>query len=377
MRTKLISVLAVAALTVTGILLFRHFNQPEAGRTVRIGAILPLTGSAASYGQNSLNGAILAMEQINAGEVLPDIGIKVAIESQDSEGTASKAVSAYQKLRALSNVDCIIGDVVSTATLAIAPQVNADKVPLVSPASSAPSISQSGEYIFRVWPSDAFEAATLFKYISTKQYSKPAVIFVNNDYGVAVVDSLNKALQGASLAIGIREPFTPRSADFRSQLQRVVSSDADALIILAYPDDARPLLRQIRESGVKIPVIGTSALADEAMLKSEPAAEGIVFSHPKDPDATLPRVKAFHEAYQKRFGKEPGLASDKGYDSVVLLAKAFASSKDGPSAIKILAATKDHPGASGSITFDENGDVQTPAGMQTVKNGKVEWMEGF
>lgn len=377
MKNKIINTLAVAALTVTGIILLSHCDRPSPGRTIKIGAILPLTGSAASYGQNSLDGATLAMEQINAGEVLPNTGLKVAIESQDSEGNASKAVSAYQKLRTLSKVDCIIGDVVSTATLAFAPLVNSDKVPLISPASSAPALTQAGEYIFRVWPSDAFEAATLFRYISTKHYSKTAVIFVNNDYGVAVVDSLNKALQGASLTLGIREPFTPRSTDFRSQLQKVVSSDADSLIILAYPDDARPLLRQARESGIKVPIIGTSALADEAMLKSEPAAEGIVLSHPKDPDATLPQVKSFQEAYKKRFGKEPGLASDKGYDCVVLLAKAFASAKDGPAVIKILAKIKDYPGASGSITFDENGDVQTPAGMKTVKDGKIEWMEGF
>jgi branched-chain amino acid transport system substrate-binding protein len=372
-----ITLIVLLVISVVGILAYRTTRDKEPGFVLKIGAILPLTGSAASYGQNSLDGATLAMEQINAGEVLPGLGLKIAIESQDSGGNASKAVSAYQKLRTLSKVDCIIGDVVSTATLAFAPLVNSDKVPLISPASSAPAITQAGEYIFRVWPSDAFEAATLFKYISTKHYSKTAVIFVNNDYGLAVVDSLNRALQGASLALGIRESFTPRSTDFRSQLQKVVSSDADSLIILAYPDDARPLLRQARESGIKVPIIGTSALADEAMLKSEPAAEGIVLSHPKDPDATLPQVKSFQEAYKKRFGKEPGLASDRGYDCVVLLAQAFASAKDGPAVIRILATIKDHPGASGSITFDENGDVQTPAGMKTVKDGKIEWMEGF
>jgi branched-chain amino acid transport system substrate-binding protein len=113
------------------------------------------------------------------------------------------------------------------------------------------------------------------------------------------------------------------------------------------------------------------------MLEAEPAADGLVFSHPKEPDASLPQVKSFKKAYVKRFGKEPGLASDKGYDCVMLLARAFAQGRNGPGAIQVLAKTRDYPGASGSITFDKNGDVDVSAGMEIVKDGKIEWMKGF
>ncbi|MCK4458341.1 MAG: ABC transporter substrate-binding protein [Methanosarcinales archaeon] len=126
-------------------------TQPD---EIRIGAILPLTGEAAEYGEDAKLGIDLAVEEINAAGGIN--GKRIQVVYEDSQATPSQGVSAIQKLTTVDKVPVIIGAMASSVTLAIAPIAEENKVVLLSPASSAPQITEAGDYIFRTEFSDAY-----------------------------------------------------------------------------------------------------------------------------------------------------------------------------------------------------------------------------
>jgi branched-chain amino acid transport system substrate-binding protein len=136
---------------------------------VRVGVVLPLTGDLAAYGNNAKDGIELAAQESN-GPALGPQGISVRLLVEDSKGDPQTAVSSLQKLITIDRVSCVIGDVASSPTLAMAPIANQNRVVLLSPAASSPKITKAGEFIFRDWPSDDFEASGMAEYVKEKGY---------------------------------------------------------------------------------------------------------------------------------------------------------------------------------------------------------------
>ena len=124
-------------------------------KVVKIGAILPLTGDAAKYGESAKEGIELAIKEINAEGGVK--GHKIEIIYEDSQGLPTTGVSAFQKLITSNRVPAVIGGLFSSVTLAIAPIANREHVVVLSPTSSAPAITKAGDYIFRNCASDIFE----------------------------------------------------------------------------------------------------------------------------------------------------------------------------------------------------------------------------
>ena len=342
-------------------------------RTVKIGAVLPLTGDLATYGRNAKEGIELAAEEVNLKG-----GIKVQVVYEDSKGQPQAAVSAVQKLITLDKVSCIIGDVASSATLAIAPIANQRKVVVLSPAASSPNITDAGEYIFRIWPSDDFEASVMADYVKRKGYTKVAVLYVNNDYGKAMFATFAKKIKNYGVAIAAVETFQQNATDLRAQLTKIKTVRPDALYLISYPKDTIVFLGQYRQLGLTIPILSTSAFEDPQILKTQKAAaEGVVFTSPIPPDPKEPVVAAFKKNYKAKFGKEPGLVADYAYDALKLLVEAvqLGGGIDGPSIKRGLEKVKDFKGASGLINFDANGDVVKPSGLKTVKDGQFVWLD--
>ena len=160
-------------------------KEPE---TIRIGAILPLTGDIAEYGNRIKKGIDLAIEEIeNQGGIN---GKRAKVLYEDSTGFPKGGVSAVQKLISINRVPIIIGAVASSVTLAIVPQTTESKVVLFSPASSSPKLSGVSPFFFRDWPSDVLEARLLAEFTFNKLgIKKVAILNVNNDYGLGRVNS--------------------------------------------------------------------------------------------------------------------------------------------------------------------------------------------
>jgi len=353
-------------------------KETDSTRVLRVGVVLPLTGSMASYGANAKDGIQLAASEINSRAANSPDASKIELVVEDSNGEPRPAVSAFQKLVSVDKVTAVIGDVGSSATLAMAPIANQQKVLLFSPAASSPTITGAGEFVWRNWPSDAFEASVMVDYLKRKQFKKISLVLLNNDYGQAMLQTVKKGLEGSGVEIVATEFFLQDVTDLRAQVTKASEPKPDVIYLISYPKDSIVFLRQYTELGVTIPVVSTSSFEDASILANQAkAAEGVVFTSPKPPGVNDPKVLSFKSNYVKTYNKEPGLVADYSYDALNLLVEAakLGGGVSGEQLKAGLGKITDFHGASGLINFDKNGDVIKPAGLKTVKDGKYVWLD--
>jgi branched-chain amino acid transport system substrate-binding protein len=357
----LIAVAAVCLVTFRG-------RKPGPERTsFKIGAILPLTGDAAQYGNNDREGIVLAVDQANAQGGINGRKIEVAFE--DCQTDAKKAVSAFNKLRT-ANVEVVIDDAISTISLALTPLLEQNKTVLISTGASNPSLSGMSPYFFRIWNSDAFEGVVTSDYLKTKHRgAKIAIFYINSDYGKGLHDVVSKALKGSDIQVVASESFEKDARDFRSQVAKVKDVSPTHVYLVGYAAQTGPAAKQLREGGVSAPLIGTVAMEDPEFIKlAGEAAEGVVYPFPVAPSGTV--VDEFKTAFKKACGKEPGLLHDCGFDAANLILKAVRDGATSGEQVRAkLAETRDFQGASGLISFDDKGDVHKPMQMKVIKNG--------
>ena len=325
---------------------------------IKIGAVLPLTGSAAVWGENAKMGMDLALQEVNeTGGVK---GRKLKVVYEDSQSDAAKATSALQKLITTDKVQVVIGDIASSSVLAMAPIAEKAKVVLLSPGASNPDISKAGEYIFRNWQSDALEGDEDAKYAySQLGYRKVACLYVDNAYGTGLMNVFTKRFTELGGAILQCESFPQGSTDMRTQLSKIKQGKPDAIYMPGYPPEMAISLKQARELKMSLPFLSTQAFDDPKILElAGEAANGVVFSVPKPPDSSEKVVGDFIKKYKATYNKDPGVTSDTGYDAVKIISWAIQNGGEtGPQIKDQLLKLKDFPGAAGSTTFDENGDV--------------------
>ena len=338
---------------------------------MKIGAILPLTGDGAKYGEAAKKGIDLAVEDINLKGGIKGRKIKVVFE--DSQGSPAIGVAAVKKLITVERVPVIIGDLFSSVTLAIAPIANENKVAILSPASSAPAITNAGDYIFRNCASDIFEGSIMGNFAVAKLgIKRVAVLYINNDYGVGISDVFKKTFIQKSGYVTIEEAFDQGATDFRTQLSKVNASHPQAVYIVGYRELGQ-LLKQAMELGIKVQFLSTVMFEDPEILKiAGYAAEGVIYSaRAYDPQGKDEAIQNFVRSFKQRYGVIPDIFSGLSYDSVKILALAIEKGGFNSEGIKkALYEIKHYPAVVGDTSFDENGDVIQPALIKTVEEGK-------
>jgi len=347
-------------------------KAPDKG-VITIGATLPLSGDAAVWGKNTQEGIDLAVAEINAsGGVL---GRKLVVIYEDTRALPKEGVTAYRKLTTADKVKVIIDDSVSGVTLAMAPLAQKDHVVVVATGATAPKISEAGEYIFRVWNSDAYEGEVSADYAyDTLGFRSVAILYINNEYGRGLEQVFRSRFVDRGGNIRISESFAQSATDIKTQLTKIQAAKPDGLYLVGYPKEIPIALKQAKELGLNLPLLGTVAMQDPQLIQTAgDAAEGLMFPYPKDPSGQ--HVARFREAFQEKYGKEPGITADVGYDAAKMIAKAMelTGGTTGEDIRKGLNMLKDYPGVSGMMTFDANGDVHKPMGIKIVKSGSFVW----
>jgi len=352
------------------LLLIWGCNNQSKNDTIKIGAILPLTGDAAAWGIPPKNGATLAVEQINANGGI--LGKKVELIVEDGGCDPKMGVNSINKLLSVNKPVGVVGAVCSAVTLAIAPIVEQNKVVLISPASTSPDITHAGDYIFRDIPSDGLRAKVFAKYITLLGYKTAAVLTINNVAGKAAEQSFEKYFtEDGGKVLGV-ETYSPDANTVKTQLTKIQEMKPDIILALSQVKDAVIVLKNVKELNIKIPLFFQSeALDDPSVIQNAGnAANGatyITFAKNDNREA-----KDFAQAYKKRFGVEPKLFASEAYDAVMLIAKGL--KKIGQvNSIKLhneLYTVKNYQGASGTLSFDENGDVVKPLQIKKIKDLK-------
>jgi branched-chain amino acid transport system substrate-binding protein len=263
--TKTILWLVVVIIILVGIWygVSRKPIAPTTKEPIKIGTILPLTGEAAVWGENVKTGIELAKEEINKKGGIN--GRKLEIIYENGQCDSKTGVSAAQKLITVDKVQVIIGEICSSVTLAIAPIAKQNKVVLITPASSADSISQAGEYIFRNYPRNSQFLDKIIELIEKLNKKKITILFVNNDYGVGLKDY---ALQKISKEkIVLVEGHDQKETDFRTTLTKLKSINPDAVILATYYEDGALILKQAKEMKINALFLGTDAFDDPKVVK--------------------------------------------------------------------------------------------------------------
>lgn len=370
-RTVIVSfMLAPLAIAIVASLPVRS----TASETIRIGVLVPLTGAAASYGENGRKGAELALKDFSAKH--PDLRLELRVE--DSKGEAAVGNRAATKLMDLDRAVAIMGDVTSGVTLAVAPQANERRVALVSPGASSPNITDAGEYVFRTWPSDVFEADAMVRHIAGRGITKLAILRINNEYGAAMEAAVRAKLRAlaTTLTIVAAETFEQGAREMRSQLLRIKDVSPDGIYFIGFPEAAVVFARAYSETGLHTALFATSAFEDPQVPRdSGGALDGTVYTKPQ---SNSPRLEAFRTAYHAAYGQDPGVVSDTAYDATMLILEAIASTVaskrpvTGEAIHDYLLRVRDYAGASGVLSFDANGDVIKPIGLFSLRSGRYE-----
>ncbi len=343
--------------------------------TIKIGAILPLTGNSAIWGVPTKEGIDLAAEIFNKEGGIE--GKKVEIIYEDTKADPVTATKSIQKLFSVDKVIAVIDNSNSSVTLAVSPIVEKNKIPLLVTGASSPKIKDAGDYVFRIWNSDALEGEFMANLVYNKfKFNNIALIYVNNNYGVGLKDAFIQSYQKFGGKTEIIETFEENSIDFKTQCSKVISSNPEAIYLVCYPKQGALLLKQLKELGNTKQIFGAVAFEDPTLLENAGnAANGLIFPLPAPVDTTLKNYNYFKTNYTKKYDKPVQFLAPEGFDGFNIIIKALkmSSIKDSQHLKDNLYKITSYNGVSGLISFDSYGEVHKPFGIRTVNNDRFEW----
>jgi branched-chain amino acid transport system substrate-binding protein len=324
------------------------------GDTVAIGAIFPLSGQVAYYGNESRDGALLALEEINAAGGL--LGKRLTLISEDDEGDGAKTVNAFTKLTSLDRVSIILGSSTSGPTMAIAPLAQRARVVLISPSATHIDATRAGDFVFRACFIDPFQGVVGadFAY-STLGSRRVAILYdAGADYNTGLAEAFRDQFRSLGGQVAAFEAYQTGDVDFNAQITRIRAANPDVVYLPNYYNDVLLQARQLRAQGVNSALVGGDgwdSLIDNA---GDEVLNGF-WSSGFASDTTEARGAAFVRAFQGRFNRPASQFAALGYDTMMLVADGIraAGSFDAP-AVKDAMARINGPYVTGNIRFDAN-----------------------
>ena len=338
---------------------------------IPVGEFASLTGGNASFGQSSHKGTQLAIDEINAaGGVL---GKKIKLITEDDQSLPGQPSTIMRKFISNDKVVAVLGEVASSKSLEAAPICQESHIPMISPASTNPKVTEVGDYIFRVCFIDPFQGTVMAKFALSKGWKKVALLTdTKEDYSVGLADSFKESFAKNGGEIGKEQSYSTDDKDFKAQLTSIQAADPQAIFVPGYYGEVALIARQARDLGITVPLLGGDGWVGESLLKvGGDALEGCYFSNHYSEDDTSPVVQEFVKKYKAKYGSVPDAMAALGYDSAMILADAMkrAGTTDGPKLRDAIAATKDFKAVTGSITLDEHRNATKAAVILTIENG--------
>lgn len=351
-------------------------TDTSGGGEILVGEYGSLTGGQATFGQSTHNAIMLAVDGINAAGGVG--GRKIRVQTEDDQSKAEEAANAVTKLISQNNVVAVLGEVASSNSLAAAPICQSNKVPMITPSSTNPSVTTKGDYIFRMCFLDDYQGASMARYVhNTLGFNKVAVLIDNkSDYSTGLAKYFTDAFTSLGGQIVESKSFTSGDSDFRSQLTAIRAANPQLIYIPAYYNDVGQIAIQARDLGMNMPLAGGDGWESPKLIEiGGKALEGCFYSNhyfPGDPD---PSVRDFVEKYKQRYSATPDALAALAYDAARVLAEAITRAggkTDGPALRDAIAQTKGFKGVTGTINLgpDRNPEGKTLVIVE-VKNGEL------
>jgi len=371
--TGLSLILSVASFMGTGCT-----KKAEDKNIIKIGEYGSLTGPIATYGKSTHNGIVLAFNEINERGGIN--GKKIKLLTLDDQGKPEEAASAITKLITHDRVVLVMGEVASSLSLAAAPIAQRYKVPMITPSSTNPKVTQVGDYIFRSCFIDPFQGKVMANFAYKKLKARNIAILrdVKSDYSVGLAESFTETFEKIGGKIVTDISYVAGDIDFKAQLTSIRAKKVDAIFIPGYYTEVGLIARQAKELGINVPLLGGDGWDSPRLTEiGGSALDNSYFSNHYAADSTEPRIQAFVKKFQSVYGTIPDGLAAMGYDAALIVIDALKRAKShSPKDIRdALAATKNFQAVTGIITFNEQRDAEKSAVVLMVKNGKYHYVE--
>jgi branched-chain amino acid transport system substrate-binding protein len=330
-----------------------------AQETIKIGVIQPLTGSVAYNGVADVAGSKLAVEERNArGGVL---GKKIELIIEDGQCRPANSVNAAEKLIQRDKVVALSGAFCSSATMAVMPVAETNKIPLVTGVSSKSDMTEKGnKWFFRATETDGLLAQSFAKILAEQlKLKKIAYIGVNDDFGRGGVEEFEKQMTALGSTTAMKEYFDHGTTDFYTLLTKLRSSGADGVFVAAETQDGSTFVKQKAEFGLDQKVFGVGSWATADFMRlAGPASEGIYAAVPYAFTMSTPKNVDFVTRYEAANKEKPGKYGAAGYNAINIIMDAIqrAGAAD-PEKIRTALAQTDYEGPNGKFNFDAKGQA--------------------
>jgi branched-chain amino acid transport system substrate-binding protein len=342
------------------------------GATILVGEYGSFTGSQATFGHSTHNGVMLALKEINdAGGVK---GKKLEVKNLDTAGKTQEAGLAVTRLITEDHVVAILGEVASSLSLAGGRVAQQKGVPMVSPSSTNPDVTDLGDMIFRVCFIDPFQGYVGAKFArDTLKAKKAAVLYDQaNAYSQGLREEFKKNFTKLGGEIVTEQAFSEGDSDFSAQLSSIRDTAPDVIYVPGYYTEVGNIVLQARKLNVNQPFLGGDGWDSAQLPKIGGAAiDGNFYSNHYSPQDKRPAVQNFVKKYKEAYGEVPDGLAALGYDAALILADSMkrASSLSGKDLAKAIGETKNFPGVTGNISIDEHRNARKSAVVVTLKGG--------
>lgn len=348
----------------------------ETSSTIVIGHYGSMTGGTAHFGQDTDKGIRLAIDEVNQAGGIRGKTLKVV--TVDTRGDSTEAANAVSRLIDVEKATAILGEVASSLSLAGGRVAQRRKIPMVSPSSTNPKVTEVGDYIFRVCFLDPFQGKVMATFARNHlKLDKVAILRdIKNDYSIGLADAFKSSFTALGGTIAIEQSYSQGDTDFSAQLTAIRGAGVQAIYVPGYYSEVGAIARTAQRLGLKVPLMGGDGWDAPDLFKiGGDAINGSYFSNHFAPDIATPRARKVVADFKAKYGSEPTGLGALGYDAAAVLADAMKRAPSfEPKAIRdALAATKNFEGITGTITIDENRNAQKSAVVLKIVDGKAKY----
>jgi len=353
-------------------------DDAAAGDTIKVGVNYELTGDVAQYGQASVDGIVLAIEQINAnGGVL---GKQIELVQYDNKSEIPEVTSLATKLMTSDGVVAVIGPATSGAFKAEEPMATQYQIPILSGSATADDVTVTADgkvkdYVFRICFNDSYQGTAMAQFAkNTLGATKAAVIMdSSSDYSIGLDKNFTATFEADGGTVVARESYIAKDKDFNAILTKIKDAQFDVIYIPGYYNEAGLIIKQARDLGITCPILGPDGFDSPTLkdLAGAAALNDVYFTNHYSSLDQDPTVQTFIADFKAKYGKDPDAFNALGYDCGLVLADAIARAGEAtPAKIQeALAATADFAAVTGTLSIDANHNTVKSITVIELANG--------
>jgi branched-chain amino acid transport system substrate-binding protein len=346
------------------------------GDEVVLGHYASMTGNTAHFGQDTDKAIRLQIDEVNAaGGVL---GKKIKVVTLDDRGDSAEAANAVTRLIDVEKSVAILGEVASSLSLSGGRVAQRRKIPMISPSSTNPKVTEVGDFVFRVCFLDPFQGKVMAKFARENlKLDKVAILKdVKNDYSIGLADAFKQNFESMGGKVVAEQSYSQGDTDFSAQVTAIKGTDAQAMFVPGYYSEVGSIARTAARLEVKLPLLGGDGWDAPDLFKiGGDALNGSYFSNHFAPDIATPKAKKFVEDFKKKYGQEPTGLGALGYDAAGVLVDSMkrAGKFDAQAVRDAIQATKDYEGVTGKITINGERNADKSAVVLKIDGGKAKY----